>query len=128
EFVEYDVEIDPVARERMRALANGQRTVPVLVEGDKVIQIGWQGRGCIVNLEKRGMASACSIKVRGVRQGVGFRPFVYRLARATTLGGWVLNGEGGVEIFVEGADDGLEAFVKELTVAPPSAAHITEIE
>src|SRR5579862_2105123 len=74
------------------------------------------------------MVSACSIKVRGVVQGVGFRPFVYRLARANTLGGWVLNGEEGVEIFVEGADDGLEAFVKELTVAPPSAAHITEIE
>ena len=74
------------------------------------------------------MASACSIKVRGVVQGVGFRPFVYRLARANTLGGWVLNGEEGVEIFVEGADDGLEAFVKELTAAPPSAAHITEIE
>ena len=51
DFVEYDVETDPAARERMRALANGQRTVPVLVDGDKVIQIGWQGRGCIVNLE-----------------------------------------------------------------------------
>ena len=51
EFVEYDVETDPAARERMRAFVNGQRTVPVLVEGDKVIQIGWQGRGCIVNLE-----------------------------------------------------------------------------
>jgi hydrogenase maturation protein HypF len=74
------------------------------------------------------MASACSIKVRGVVQGVGFRPFVYRLARANTLAGWVLNGEEGVEIFVEGADNGLEAFVKELTAAPPSAAHITEIE
>src|ERR1700720_2767257 len=74
------------------------------------------------------MASACSIKVRGVVQGVGFRPFVYRLARANTLGGWVLNGEEGVEIFVEGADDGLEAFVKELTAAPPSAAQITNIE
>jgi hydrogenase maturation protein HypF len=74
------------------------------------------------------MASACSIKVRGVVQGVGFRPFVYRLARANTLAGWVLNGEQGVEIFVEGADNGLRAFVKELTAAPPSAAHITEIE
>jgi glutaredoxin 3 len=51
DFVEYDVEADPAARERMRALANGQRTVPVLVDGDKVIQIGWQGRGCIVSLE-----------------------------------------------------------------------------
>jgi len=39
------------ARERIRVLSNGQRTVPVLVDGGKVIQIGWQGRGCIVNLE-----------------------------------------------------------------------------
>ena len=39
------------------------------------------------------MASACSIRVRGVVQGVGFRPFVYRLARANTLNGWVLNGK-----------------------------------
>ena len=54
------------------------------------------------------MASACSIKVRGVVQGVGFRPFVYRLARANTLAGWVLNGEEGVEIFVEGADERFE--------------------
>ena len=30
-------------------LTGGQRTVPVLVEDGKVIQIGWQGRGCIVN-------------------------------------------------------------------------------
>ena len=51
DFVEYDVETNAAARERVRALANGQRTVPVLVDGDKVIQIGWQGRGCIVNLE-----------------------------------------------------------------------------
>jgi mycoredoxin len=51
EFVEYDVETDPAARDRMRALANGLRTVPVLVDGDKVIQIGWQGRGCIVSPE-----------------------------------------------------------------------------
>src|ERR1700689_4910424 len=51
EFVEYDVEADLAARERMRSLANGQRTVPMLVDGDKVVQIGWQGRGCVVNVE-----------------------------------------------------------------------------
>ncbi len=51
EFVEYDVESDPAARERVRALANGQRTVPILIDGDRVVQIGWQGRGCIVSLE-----------------------------------------------------------------------------
>ncbi len=51
EFVEYDVEADPKARDRMRSLANGQRTVPMLVDGDKVVQIGWQGRGCVVSVE-----------------------------------------------------------------------------
>ena len=51
EFVEYDVETDAAARERMRAFANGQRTVPILMDGEKIVQIGWQGRGCIVSLE-----------------------------------------------------------------------------
>lgn len=51
EFVEYDVEADLAARERMRSLSDGQRTVPMLVDGDRVVQIGWQGRGCVVNLE-----------------------------------------------------------------------------
>jgi glutaredoxin len=48
EFVEYDVETDRTARERMRSLAGAQRMIPVLVEEDKVVQIGWQGRGCMV--------------------------------------------------------------------------------
>ena len=48
EFVEYDVERDVVARDRMRALAGSPRTVPVLVEEGKVVQVGWQGRGCTV--------------------------------------------------------------------------------
>jgi len=48
DFVEYDVEADRAARERMRALSGGQRTVPVLVDEGKVVLIGWQGRGCIV--------------------------------------------------------------------------------
>ena len=48
EFVEYDVDADPEARERMRILSGGQRTVPVLVEDGKVTRVGWQGRGCVV--------------------------------------------------------------------------------
>ena len=74
------------------------------------------------------MASACSIRVRGVVQGVGFRPFVYRLACANTLSGWVLNAEEGVEIHLEGAEAGLEAFVNSLKTQPPPAANIAEIE
>jgi glutaredoxin len=48
EFQEYDVEADPKARRRMRVIAAGQRTVPILVEDGKLIQVGWQGRGCPV--------------------------------------------------------------------------------
>jgi glutaredoxin len=48
-FVEYDVEADPVARRRMREIARGQRAVPILVEDGKVVQVGWQGRSCIVD-------------------------------------------------------------------------------
>ena len=51
EFVEYDVEADRDARDRLRALSGGQRTVPVLVEDGKVVQIGWQGQGCVVSGE-----------------------------------------------------------------------------
>ena len=58
-------------------------------------------------------SSACSIRVRGVVQGVGFRPFVYRLARANTLAGWVCNGEEGVEIFLEGAEQSLRGICRD---------------
>ncbi len=51
EFVEYDVEADPVARVRMREVARGQRNVPLLVEDGKVVQVGWQGHSCIVDVE-----------------------------------------------------------------------------
>ncbi|HEV2273361.1 MAG TPA: Sua5/YciO/YrdC/YwlC family protein, partial [Acidobacteriaceae bacterium] len=74
------------------------------------------------------MAIACSIRVRGVVQGVGFRPFVYRLARANMLAGWVLNGEQGVEIHLEGAEQDLNAFVRKMQAEPPAAANIAAIE
>lgn len=74
------------------------------------------------------MSNACSIRVRGVVQGVGFRPFVYRLACANTLAGWVLNGDQGVEIFLEGAEQGLHAFVRDLRMKAPPAARIAEVE
>jgi len=48
EFLEHDVETDHAALDRMKQLTGGQRTVPVLVEEGKVVQIGWQGRGCVV--------------------------------------------------------------------------------
>jgi glutaredoxin len=48
DFIEYDVEADPEARQRMRDLDSSLRKVPVLVENGKVLQVGWQGHGCPV--------------------------------------------------------------------------------
>jgi hydrogenase maturation protein HypF len=74
------------------------------------------------------MTTACSIRVRGVVQGVGFRPFVYRLAQAHMLNGWVLNGNQGVEIHLEGVEEDLATFVREIKTRPPAAACIAEID
>jgi glutaredoxin len=46
-FVEYDVETDAAARERLMAVT-GERRVPVLVEQGRVVAIGWGGRSCLV--------------------------------------------------------------------------------
>jgi hydrogenase maturation protein HypF len=73
------------------------------------------------------MPNAYSIKVRGVVQGVGFRPFVYRLARANGLKGWVLNAEEGVEIHLEGEQGTLQSFLSEMKARPPQAAAIAEV-
>ena len=48
DFLEYDVELNRDALARMRELT-GQRIVPVLTEDGKLIQSGWQGRGCVVS-------------------------------------------------------------------------------
>lgn len=49
EFTEYDVERDEHARARMRQFAEAPYSVPMLVEDGKVLQVGWQGRSCVVN-------------------------------------------------------------------------------
>ena len=49
EFTEFDVDADTEARERLRRMTQPPFTVPLLVENGKVIQIGWQGRGCVVH-------------------------------------------------------------------------------
>ena len=48
DFVEYDVEKDQEARGRMLELTRGNRTVPVIFEEGKPVQVGWMGRGCSV--------------------------------------------------------------------------------
>jgi len=73
------------------------------------------------------MPNAYSIKVHGVVQGVGFRPFVYRLARANGLKGWVLNAEEGVEIHIEGQEVRLQSFLQNVKLQAPQAALIVDL-
>ena len=69
-----------------------------------------------------------SLKVRGTVQGVGFRPFVYRLARAHALTGWVRNSTGPVEIEVEGRRQQLARFLAELESEAPPLARIETVD
>ena len=48
EYTEYDVERDAAARERLRQVATPPLSVPLLLEDGKVLQVGWQGRSCVV--------------------------------------------------------------------------------
>ncbi|MCL6511086.1 MAG: carbamoyltransferase HypF [Anaerolineae bacterium] len=65
--------------------------------------------------------------VRGIVQGVGFRPFVHGLATRYNLGGFVGNDSHGVFIEIEGAPDALDAFTRELQVTPPPLALIEAV-
>ncbi len=68
------------------------------------------------------------IHVRGVVQGVGFRPFIYHLARRYDLGGWVCNTSSGVDIEVEGHPRALDGFLHALTTEAPPLARIDAID
>jgi hydrogenase maturation protein HypF len=69
-----------------------------------------------------------SIRVRGVVQGVGFRPAMYRLAGTLGLAGFVQNDREGVWIEIEGTAASIERFVADLPQAAPIAARIDRIE
>lgn len=71
--------------------------------------------------------AARRIRVRGLVQGVGFRPAVHRLATSLNLRGWVCNDADGVLIHVEGADPEVGAFARLLRQSVPAAARIEEI-
>src|SRR5262245_39279687 len=68
-----------------------------------------------------------AVFVRGIVQGVGFRPHVYRLAKKFELTGSVRNASGAVQIEVEGEPGRLDGFCRELTQSPPPLASIDEV-
>ena len=71
---------------------------------------------------------ALIIKVYGVVQGVGFRPFVYRIANKFGISGFVRNESWGVRIFAQGEDEKIQNFLKCLRDEHPKAAVIESIE
>lgn len=71
--------------------------------------------------------AAAHITVTGLVQGVGFRPFVYRLAEAHALAGWVRNTTGSVEIVAQGEAGALAAFTFGLRAEAPPLAAITDV-
>ena len=68
------------------------------------------------------------VRLRGIVQGVGFRPFVHNLALELNLAGYVLNSSAGLVTEVEGPPAALDAFVNALKEDPPPLAWIQEIE
>jgi hydrogenase maturation protein HypF len=67
------------------------------------------------------------LEIRGTVQGVGFRPFVHRLASDLGLAGWVRNGPAGVSCEAEGPRDALETFRRRLPLEKPSRAEFASI-
>jgi hydrogenase maturation protein HypF len=68
------------------------------------------------------------IRVRGAVQGVGYRPFVYRLARELRLSGWVRNDAAGVSVEVQGAAAEIDRFVRRLSADAPRLARVESVE
>lgn len=68
------------------------------------------------------------LEIRGAVQGVGFRPFVYRLARELELRGWVVNDSRGVRLEVEGPGEAAERFLDRLPREVPPRAIVHEME
>jgi hydrogenase maturation protein HypF len=74
------------------------------------------------------MKKANKISVRGIVQGVGFRPFIYRLAREHGLTGTAGNNSNGVEIEIEGNPVSIQSFIRSIKESPPPLALIDAIE
>ena len=78
-------------------------------------------------LERTATRRRRQIHVRGIVQGVGFRPFVFRLAQTLGLSGFVLNSADGVVVEIEGSEADLARFLEDLRRQPPPLAQVTDV-
>ena len=76
---------------------------------------------------RKALTQRLQVSVQGTVQGVGFRPFVYRLARELELSGWVRNTRNGLVVEVEGTAEAMETFLDRLQVDAPASACIEAI-
>jgi hydrogenase maturation protein HypF len=78
-------------------------------------------------MDSSGAVQRVRLELHGAVQGVGFRPFVFRLAQRCGVTGWVANDAAGVIIEAEAAADVIEYFVRALSVEAPSQSSIHEL-
>ena len=88
---------------------------------DVTVTMGWSLHLLTGMIRKR-------IRVRGIVQGVGFRPFVYRLAVAKRLSGYVTNSTAGVIIEIEGPAGSIEGFIDDFRGEMPALAQVDTFE
>src|SRR5512138_3753257 len=81
--------------------------------------VGWYGRAMLREGRR--------LVLTGTVQGVGFRPFAWRLARELGLAGWVRNDAAGVTIEAFGAAAALDALARRLVVDAPPAARVASL-
>ncbi len=74
------------------------------------------------------MTKRLNVQVEGIVQGVGFRPYVFTIARQSDLSGWVLNNARGVEIEIEGEDGLVSKFLEKLEQYPPPLCRIHSVQ
>ena len=74
-----------------------------------------------------GGARRVRVQIAGMVQGVGFRPFLHRLAAGLGLGGWARNTPAGVELELEGAPDAIDAFTRAVQAEPPPLAAVERV-
>ncbi len=74
------------------------------------------------------MIKRAVIGITGIVQGIGFRPFIYNLARDHSIRGWVLNNEKGVFIDAEGEDGNLDRFLQDIPKLAPPLSRIERLD
>ncbi len=81
-----------------------------------------------LSVQKKEKLNRLRISIKGIVQGVGFRPFIYNLAKSYFLRGYVLNNTKGVEMEVEGEKENINSFLQDIYVKSPPLALIEKID